>query len=106
MKKNLPNSQNAGIEIGAEGNCKIAGELSFETAPGLLQDSKTIFRNNGGPLIVDLREVSRSDSAGLALLLEWMRMAKQTGQSIVFHNIPVQLRDIANVSGIGALLPS
>jgi len=97
---------NASIEISSDGNCKISGDLSFETVSGLLQNSKAAFRNSGGPLVMDLHQVSRSDSAGLALLLEWMRMAKQTGQPIVFHHLPVQLRDIAKVSGIDAHLPS
>ncbi|NOZ53572.1 MAG: STAS domain-containing protein [Gammaproteobacteria bacterium] len=105
MKKNLPNSQSASIEIRSDGNYDISGDLSFETVSTLWQDSKTVFRNNG-PLIVDLRQVSRSDSAGLALLLEWIRMARKTGQSIAFHNIPDQLQNIARVSGIDALLSS
>ncbi len=54
---------------------------------------------------VDLREVERSDSAGVALLVAWMRSARQAQRDIRFLNMPSQMLNIARVSGLDAILP-
>jgi len=49
--------------------------------------------------------VQRSDRAGLALLVEWLREARQTGQSVRFFNMPAQMLAMARVSGLDQVLP-
>ena len=53
---------------------------------------------------VDLRDVTRADSAGLALLVEWLRESEHTGNEIVFTNVPDQLLSIARVCGLDEIL--
>jgi phospholipid transport system transporter-binding protein len=53
---------------------------------------------------IDLNNVSRSDSAGVALLIEWIRQAQKNNKTIQFHNIPKQMRDIATVTGVDKML--
>ncbi|MBI5450950.1 MAG: STAS domain-containing protein [Gammaproteobacteria bacterium] len=80
---------------------RVRGELSFDTVAQLLGRSPV----HGAQLRVDLGGVSRTDSAGLALLVSWMREARHAGCDIRFSNVPPQLLAIARVSGFDRLLP-
>jgi phospholipid transport system transporter-binding protein len=55
-------------------------------------------------LRVDLAGVTRADSAGLALLVEWLRESEIAGNSIEFVNVPAQLLSIARVCGLDDIL--
>jgi phospholipid transport system transporter-binding protein len=73
----------------------ISGELSFATVDQLLVEFNTIVKDTP-PKIIDLSEITHTDSAGLALLIEWLKF----DNLINFHNIPSQLLSIAAVSGV------
>jgi phospholipid transport system transporter-binding protein len=83
----------------------ISGELNMQTVPNLLQQVEPILARSQGEVCLDLQGVSRSDSAGLALLVEWLRFARERDRKLSFRNLPEQLRDIARVSGLEELLP-
>jgi len=55
--------------------------------------------------IVDLSAVTRADSAGLALLLGWMRQTRAREAGILFRGVPPQMEAIAGTSALGGLLP-
>lgn len=83
---------------------RVGGELTFVTASDILAQARTLFKPVSS-LEIDLVNVTRSDSAGLALLVEWIRSANQANKTIVFHNIPEQMLAIATASGLDELLP-
>lgn len=83
----------------------LKGELSFKTVNTILNESQNLFLS-ATELEIDLADVTRSDSAGLALLLEWMRLASATTRPIYFRNIPAQMMAIAATSGLDKLLPT
>jgi phospholipid transport system transporter-binding protein len=82
----------------------VSGELTLHTAKQALANSETLF-DDANTLNIDLADVSRSDSAGLALLIAWMRSAKKHNQPITFFNIPNQMLAIAEASGLDQVLP-
>lgn len=82
----------------------VAGELSFDTAVSGIDMTKELFAETA-LLDVDLSEVTHSDSAGLALLIEWMRQAQQLNKPIRFLNMPAQMLAMAEASGLEELLP-
>jgi len=86
------------------GRHALNGCLSFKTVDRLLRDSAGLFRNSA-PLVVDLSGVERTDSAGLALLVEWMKMAQRTGKELTFCNMPEQMLEIARTCGLVDVLP-
>ncbi|KPJ93823.1 MAG: hypothetical protein AMJ53_06475 [Gammaproteobacteria bacterium SG8_11] len=96
------------IEVNEDGSIAIIGELDHQSIPALLKKSSGIFfsdhNRNSDDLNIDLKAVSRSDSAGVALLIEWMRQAKKNHKTIRFDNIPEQMRELAEVSGVDKLL--
>lgn len=94
----------ARLDPGAEGRFRLSGALSFHTVPDLWQQTRGLF--NGCPaLTIDLSGVERSDSAGLALLVEWMREAARCGAELRFVNMPAQMLAIARVSSLDRILP-
>lgn len=83
----------------------VSGELSFASAPVLLEQGAALLAGHGGRIRLDLGGVTRADSAGLALLIEWLRIARRRQLAIEFRNIPPQLLAIARVSGLDRILP-
>jgi phospholipid transport system transporter-binding protein len=83
---------------------QVSGELSLLTAKSALQQSEPLFKEASN-LDIDLNDVTRSDSAGVALLVAWMRLAQRNKQTIVFHNVPEQMMAIASSSGLDEELP-
>jgi phospholipid transport system transporter-binding protein len=86
-----------------DGRWSLTGELNFTSVPGLLDELQGIART-GQTVELDLQAVTRVDSAGLALLIEFLRSAGRAGNSVQFVNVPEQLLSIAQVSGLDAIL--
>lgn len=82
----------------------VSGELTLETANAVLSETKNLF-NGSAQMDIDLSRVTRADSAGLALLVTWMRQAKQTDKNIRFEHLPAQMLAIAKASGLDEFLP-
>ena len=88
------------------GSYAIEGELNNQTVPKVSQQLvKLISSVEGKNITVDLALVSRSDSAGVALLVETMQLAKSANLKLLFSNLPQQMQDIAGLSGLLDILP-
>lgn len=81
----------------------IAGELNFSTVVTLWKDSLALLAPRA-ELHFDLSQVGSCDSAGLALILEWIKFAEKNNKTIKFSHIPKQLESIVRVSGIHQIL--
>ena len=55
-------------------------------------------------IVLDLSAVTKADSAGLALVVDWMRTAKQRDSDLQIVGASAQLTDIARVSGLADFL--
>lgn len=85
------------------GRFELSGELGFPTVVGALEQSKRLLTHHN-TIEFDLAGISRTDSAGLALLLEWVNWARSTGREISFRNIPEQIRAMAQISEVEEML--
>jgi phospholipid transport system transporter-binding protein len=56
------------------------------------------------PVTVDLTGVGEADSSGLAVLLDWLRTARQQGRPMTVQGVPSGLRSLAELYGIQELL--
>ncbi len=81
----------------------VAGELNFATVVGLWNQSLSLLAQSA-QLHFDFQKVESCNSAGVALMLEWIKYAKSHHKTILFSHIPQQLNSIIAVSGIDALL--
>lgn len=93
----------AKLELSGEGQLCVTGELGFKSVPLLYTNSLKFFRD-GSNLDIDLAGVTHTDSAGVALLIEWLRQAQQQNRNISFRNIPSQLLAIARLCGVVDML--
>jgi len=91
------------FEDQGDGRFVLRGRLDFHTAPGALERSRDLFADHAS-IEVDMTEVQRSDSAGLALLLEWVNWARNYVREIRFINIPDQITAIAQICEVENLL--
>lgn len=83
----------------------VSGCLNFATVMSVWKNSLPLLAKNS-KLHFDLSQVTTANSAGLALLLEWVKWAKQQKKSIQFDHIPPQLLSVAEASGVEKLLSS
>jgi phospholipid transport system transporter-binding protein len=83
---------------------RVSGEMTLDTATDIVAETESLF-DQAPTVSIDLTAVSRADSAGLALLITWMRQAKKSGKTISFHNLPTQMQAIARASGLDEFLP-
>ncbi|HEY0681835.1 MAG TPA: STAS domain-containing protein [Steroidobacter sp.] len=93
----------AKLEALADGRFKVYGALNAETVTELLKRSEAAFKG-AVSLEIDLANVPEGDSAGLALMIEWLRLAKQRQQTIHFKNVPEQIAALARISEVADLL--
>ncbi len=94
----------ARLDSSAKDRFRLSGVLGFHTVPELWQQTRMLFHDCQS-LTIDLSGVERSDSAGLALLVEWMREAARCGVELRFVNMPAQMLAIARVSSLDRILP-
>ena len=59
---------------------------------------------SGRAAVIDLVGVTASDSSGLALLIEWLSVAKGASRVLRYDNIPTQLQQLARLSEVEELL--
>ena len=81
----------------------MLGSLHFSTVSALLSAGITAI-GGGQAAVIDLAGVTASDSSGLALLIEWLSVAKATGKELRYENIPMQLHQLARLSEVEQLL--
>ena len=79
------------------------GALSFESATRALARGLAVLRP-GAALEMDLTNVSSGDSAGLAVLIEWLAVAKARNASLRFTGIPAPILAVAQIAEIDELL--
>ncbi len=91
------------LKATGEGNFSLSGEMSFDNADRILKLSERQF-NSHDVINVDFSSVTKADSAGLALLLEWKLQARQRGAEIHFTDLPESVVAIARTTEVDHLL--
>lgn len=88
----------------SKGKVSLTGVLSFSSVNQALEAMQPLLDSRSS-LLIDLSGVERADSAGLALLVEWISRAEQKGVQLSYCEIPQQMLAIARVSGLDTVLP-
>ena len=81
-----------------DGTAHLDGSLEHATVPGLLEQLADKLDNIKR---IDLTKVTRSDSSGIALLLELTRLSPGT---LGIDNMPAQMQAVARLCGVAELL--
>lgn len=92
------------IEVNSQGHFVVIGELSFQTVPQINVRGKQLIAASPLP-VFELQNITSSDNSSVALLTSWVRYAKNLHKRILFVDLPKQLLDIVEASGLEKLLP-
>jgi phospholipid transport system transporter-binding protein len=90
------------VQSAGEGRLTLAGAIDFESVPGLYRQLTSYFEP-GASLSIDLGDVERFNSAGLALLLQCLEDARNAKVELVFNNLPSahgELASLYNLTGL------
>ena len=93
----------ADFEPQAGGRSRVNGVLHFTTVTALLRSGSEAIATDRAA-VIDLSGVKDSDSSGLALLIEWLSIARAEHKSLRYENIPAQLHQLARLSDVEELL--
>lgn len=88
--------QKAVIEF-QDGVFYLTGDVRFSNAMSLYSASLSQL-NTCQELKFDFSKLTSSDSAGIALLMEWVKFAKKSGKAIRFHHLPHHLQSIIHAA--------
>lgn len=89
----------------SDGELRLSGELGFATVEAVLEAGRqAVIAMAGRTAVLDLTGVSKSDSAGLALVVDWLRAARGAQVALELRGVPAQMTDIARLSGLGELM--
>ncbi|MGA7537188.1 MAG: STAS domain-containing protein [Steroidobacteraceae bacterium] len=93
------------IVVTSPGRLAARGTLSFANARGARSEGLHALRtSSAADLEVDCSGIAHSDSAGLAVLLDWMAVMKREGRPLCFANLPPGLLSLARISGVEEML--
>lgn len=87
----------------APNRLEAQGAICFSCAIQALNSGLALI-GSGEDTTIDLARVSEADSAGLAVLVEWLARARKLGTVLHYSNIPAQILAIASISGLDELL--
>jgi phospholipid transport system transporter-binding protein len=105
----VPQPKNVEVIAASPDRLDVRGTLTFATARSAYEAGLRALRKGGAsnaPLQVDLSGVNESDSAGLAVLIEWLAAAERVGRKLRFSNLPDGIRAAAQISDVTPILES
>jgi len=82
----------------------VDGQLNVDTVQRHLIAGINAISNAGEHLEIDLSGSEFSGSAGIALLIAWLRHAEKSGTTVKFAGIPDNLPAIARACGVENIL--
>ena len=93
------------ISESSEGRVAVTGELTFATAREARQVGLLVLESSRAErIVVDCAGVTRADSAGLAVLLDWLAWGRRKSRAVSLTNLPESLLAIARISEVDELL--
>jgi phospholipid transport system transporter-binding protein len=80
----------------------LAGDITLRNAMSLYQESLPLVKQNGVTTF-DFASLHSSDSAGIALMVAWLRLLAKQNKKAVFLNVPSSLQSMAKAASMDAL---
>jgi phospholipid transport system transporter-binding protein len=91
--------------VTSPGRFAARGALTFANARRARSEGLHALRTSSArDLEVDCSAIAHSDSAGLAVLLDWMAVMRREGRPLRFVSLPPGLLAVARISGVEEML--
>jgi phospholipid transport system transporter-binding protein len=81
-----------------------AGPLTFATARQASAEGDAVLEAAPAAREIDCSGITAADSAGLAVLIDWLGTAKRANRRLRYTHLPKGLTALANISEIAELL--
>ena len=94
----------ATIHEAGSGRYRLEGAMTMATVTSLRSEGLRAFARGSGAIEVDLTDVQRADSGGLALLIDWLAWARRAHRALRYASLPPAVRSLARLSDVEALL--
>ena len=78
----------------SKGNYLVEGDITFASVNKIKSFG---FLNTAKEINIDLEKVNLADSAGLSLIIEWIKQSKHYNTKLKFKNVPRQLLTLAKL---------
>jgi phospholipid transport system transporter-binding protein len=93
------------IAESAPGRVCVDGALTFATARNARELGLRVLEASAGDRVtIDCKGVTKADSAGLAVLLDWLSWGRRRSRTVSLENLPASLIAIARISEVDGLL--
>jgi phospholipid transport system transporter-binding protein len=93
------------VVTSAPGRFAVRGALTFANARRARSEGLHALRTSSArDLEMDCAGIAHSDSAGLAVMLDWMAIMKREGRPLCFSHLPAGLLAVARISGVEEML--
>jgi phospholipid transport system transporter-binding protein len=93
------------IVVTSPGRFAARGALTFANARSARSEGLHAMRTSSArDLEIDCAGIAHADSAGLAVLLDWMAVMKREGRPLCFAHLPTGLLALARISGVEQML--
>jgi len=89
-----------------DGRLAASGALTFATARAARLAGLAALSSGSGALEIDCAALAAADSAGLAVLIDWLAAARLAQRPLRFAALPESLRALARISEVDELLKS
>lgn len=107
MHADVAQGSRVDIKEPQSGHLVVTGELTFASARHARQlgiDTLEKARSTDTDVVIDCAGVTRADSAGLAVLLDWLAWGRRHSRAVRLQNLPESLLAIARISEVDGLL--
>lgn len=86
-----------------DNRAQLSGDLLNTTVVAVVEAGKQQIAQAGSRWTLDMSGVERVSSAGVALLLEWLRAAQQHKVELKIENLPGHMQPILEISDLEPL---
>lgn len=92
-------------EVKVDGEAlKISGDLDFGNVMSVYKKSLDYFTSELKALTVDFSGLKTTNSAALALIIDWIRLAKKQNKSIQFAHLSSDIISLEKASGLDKII--
>ena len=85
------------------GRCQLQGALDRHTAANLVMQGRQAIAQAEAEFIVDLKQVTQVTSAGIAVLIEWIKVCQHQNKAMSIENLPEKAASIIDISNLQPL---
>lgn len=78
----------------------LSGDLDFNNVMPLFNESLSVFDQAAPVIKIDFAEVTSANSVALALMINWMRLAKEKAKRIQLANVSQEILSLAKSAGL------